>query len=177
MSEAPPDPAPLDVARIVEVLNAHQVAYVVIGGVAAAVWALSQGITIRPTEDIDITPDAERANLDRLSAALRELDARIRTEDLPAGLPFDHDGESLGRARVWNLICRYGPFDVSVMPSGTDGYPDLARRARVVTVEGVDAPLADLADIIRSKRAADRPKDRETLPALEEALRRRDGES
>ena len=50
----------------------------------------------------------------------------------------------------------------------------LADRARVVTVQGIDTPLADLADIIRSKRAAGRPKDRLTLPQLEEALRRRD---
>jgi hypothetical protein len=76
---------------------------------------------------------------------------------------------------VWNLICAAGPFDLSLIPSGTEGYGDLARHARVVLVDGVETPLADLADIVRSKRAANRVKDREVLPALEEALRRRDG--
>ena len=174
MSDAPTD-ATLDVARIVEVLNRHKVAYVVIGGVAAAAWALSQGVAIRPTEDIDITPEATRANLDRLSDALRELDAHIRADGVPGGLAFDHDGSSLGRGATWNLLCRHGPFDISITPSGTEGFVDLAQRARIVTVDGVEAPLADLADIIRSKRAAGRPKDHAVLPSLEEALRRRDG--
>jgi hypothetical protein len=40
------------------------------------------------------------------------------------------------------------------MPSGTDGYADLARNARVVTVEGIGTPLPDLADVVRSKPAA-----------------------
>ncbi len=77
------------------------------------------------------------------------------------------------RALIWNLVCPAGPFDLSLVPSGTEGYADLARRARVVVVEGVQTPLADLSDVIRSKRAANRPKDLEVLPALEEALRRR----
>lgn len=67
-----------------------------------------------------------------------------------------------------------GPFGLSFTPSGTDGYTDLARNARIATVEGIETPLADLADVVRSKRAANRPKDLEVLPALEEALRRRD---
>ena len=173
MSDAPADPPQLDVAAIVEALNRHRVKYVVIGGVAGAAWALSQGVDIPPTEDIDVTPEAGRANLVRLSAALKELDARVRSAAVPSGLPFDHDGESLAKGQIWNLICRHGPIDISIHPSGTGGYDDLADRARVVTVQGIDTPLADLADIIRSKRAAGRPKDRLTLPQLEEALRRR----
>jgi hypothetical protein len=75
---------------------------------------------------------------------------------------------------VWNLTCPAGPFDLSFIPSGTGGYDDLARRARIVVVQGLETPIADLADIIRSKRTANWPKDLEALPALEEALRRLD---
>lgn len=109
-----------------------------------------------------------------MSAALKELEARVRNVAVPEGLVFDHDGDSLARGQIWNLICRHGPIDISIRPSGTAGYADLVIRARIVTVGGVETPLADLVDIIRSKRAADRPKDWATLPALEEALRRRD---
>jgi hypothetical protein len=164
----------LDIAAIIETLNRHGVIYVVVGGVAAQVWAMSVGVNIPPTTDIDVTPARDTENLDRLSAALDELAARVRTETESDGLPFAHDGASLARADTWNLICPAGPFDVTLRPSGTEGYDDLARRARVVTVNGVDTPLADLADVVRSKRAADRRKDVEVLPALEEALRRRD---
>ena len=173
MSDAASQPPALEIARIIEVLNQHKVAYVVIGGVAAETWASSLGVSIRPTLDIDLTPDTKKANLQRLSNALHELQARVRSEADPHGLPFDHDGASLARALIWNLVCPAGPFDLSLVPSGTEGYADLARRARVVVVEGVQTPLADLSDVIRSKRAANRPKDLEVLPALEEALRRR----
>jgi hypothetical protein len=152
----------------------HGVDYVVIGGIAAAAWAASVGVPVRPTLDVDLTPAADAANLDRLSAALKELGARVRTEHEPAGLSFAHDGKSLGQVLVWNLICPAGPFDLAFMPSGTGGYDDLARRARTVLADGLDTPIADLADIIRSKRAANRPKDLEALPDLEEALRRLD---
>jgi hypothetical protein len=165
-------PVELNIAHIIEVLNRHEVEYVVIGGAAAEVWAASVGISVRPTLDIDFTPNNSRENLDRLSSALEELGANIRTSDAPTGLAFSHDGESLGRSLVWNLICSAGPFDLSFIPSGTEGYSDLARRARLVLVQGLETPLTALEDIVRSKRAANRPKDIEMLPFLEEALRR-----
>jgi hypothetical protein len=41
------------------------------------------------TRDVDVTPSTTRENLHRLAAALHELDARIRTEAVPDGLPFN----------------------------------------------------------------------------------------
>jgi hypothetical protein len=55
----------LDVAHIVDVLNRHRVNYVVIGGIAAAAWAASVGVPVRPTLDVDLTPAGDEANLDR----------------------------------------------------------------------------------------------------------------
>ena len=43
-------------------------------------------------------------------------------------------------------------------------------RASVVEFEGEQIALASLADIIASKRAADRPQDRAVLHVLEETL-------
>ncbi len=46
-----------------------------------------------------------------------------------------------------------------------------------MTIRGVNVPVAALEDVIRSKEAADRPKDRRSLPVLRqllEELRRRD---
>jgi hypothetical protein len=63
---------PLDDERVIRVLAEHAVDYVLIGGLAAEAHG-SQ----RATFDIDIVPDAESANLDRLAAALVELDGRV----------------------------------------------------------------------------------------------------
>lgn len=153
----------LDAAAIIAVLNRHGVRYVVIGAFAA----IAQQAPIAPTRDIDITPDESTDNLRKLSAALKELDARIRTESDEGGLVFDHDAASLRRALIWNLVCRYGEFDISFRPSGIErGYAQLAERAQRVVVGGVEVPVADLDDVIRSKEAAGRPKDLRVLPTL-----------
>jgi hypothetical protein len=167
MSNSPSEE--FDAESIVATLNRFGVKYVVIGAFAAQL----QGAPIPRTRDIDITPASDAANLKRLSAALHELQARIRTAHVPEGLPFDHNGASLARARMWNLTSPYGDFDISFVPSGTDGYEDLARHARVIESHGEAVPVADLDDVIRSKEAAGRPKDIIHLPILIQTARRR----
>jgi hypothetical protein len=153
----------LDAVAIVSVLNRHRVDYVVIGAYAA----IAQRAPIDATRDIDFTPDDSSENLGRLSAGLKELDARIRTGADAGGLPFDHDAKSLRRADIWNLICRYGEFDICFRPAGFDtGYAELIQRAHRVVVDGVEITIADLDDVIRSKERAGRPKDLRVLPAL-----------
>jgi hypothetical protein len=156
----------LDPEPIVAALNARDVDYVVIGMFAANMADRE----LPPTYDIDFTPSATRENLDRLSDALRDLDARIRVDGMDEGLPFAHNGASLAGGGIWNLVCPHGEFDLSFIPSGTDGYPDLIQHAerRVIGAELV--PIADLADVVRSKTAAGRAKDFAVLPLLADTL-------
>lgn len=155
-----------DPLEIVQGFNRFGVEYVVIGGYAGELHAAA----VPPTRDIDFTPRVTQENLGRLSQALTDLGARIRTEGVPEGLPFSHDAASLAGVGIWNLTCEFGEFDISFMPSGTDGYEDLVRTALRVEVRGEQMPVASLADIIRSKEAAGRPKDFTALPALQERL-------
>src|ERR1700733_11406392 len=122
---------------------------------------------IPATRDIDLTPETDPENLARLSLALKELGARIRTEGVPGGLPFSHDAASLAAAEVWNLICHDGEFHISFHPSGfAEGYAQLAVNAHRLRVGEVKVVVADLADVIRSKESAGRPKDLRVLPLL-----------
>lgn len=169
--KAPGEPE-LDAAAIVAALNRHQVRYVVIGAFAA----IAQQAPIPATRDIDLTPEASQENLARLSSALKELDARIRTEAVPDGLPFSHDATSLAAADVWNLTCPDGEFDISFHPSGFEGgYAQLAVNAHRLRVGEVEVIVADLADVIRSKESAGRPKDLRVLPLLYRHLSTRQG--
>ncbi len=157
-----------DIPAFVEILNRHGVRYVVIGGSAAQFFVA--GLI---TYDVDFTPATDRENLGHLSAALTELSARIRTDAVAEGLAFAHDGASLGRAKMWNLQCVHGSFDITFEPAG-GGYDHLAVRAHVISVRGVDIPVADLADVVASKRLANRIKDQLVLPQLDHALAERD---
>lgn len=160
----------LDLPRILEVLHRNGVAYILIGGLAAVYHG-----SPFPTEDVDITPETGRRNLDKLATALLELNARVRTDSEPSGLPFSCDGEALAAAETWNLTTDAGDLDVSFNPAGTRGYRDLRRDAARVELYGVSVRIASLGDVIRSKQAANRPKDQRTLPTLREMLAQRRG--
>ena len=143
-----------------------------IGGIAATL----HGSNLR-TGDVDICPARESRNLALLASALREMEARIRTADVPEGLSFACDAEFLAGVDLLNLVTRFGDFDVAFLPAGTAGYEDLVHRAVQVDLEPVIVSVAALEDVIRSKRAAGRPKDLQQLPTLEvllEQIRKRD---
>ncbi|MFT4029893.1 MAG: hypothetical protein QM675_08450 [Protaetiibacter sp.] len=153
----------LDVATILGTLRRHDVRYVLIGGLATIHWG-----SPFLTWDVDITPERDLENLDRLSAALTELGARVRAGD--ETFEFAHTGRSLADAGVWNLRTPYGDLDISFVPNGTTGFDDLDRDASAESIHGVEVRIASLADVIRSKQAANRPKDQRVLPTLREIL-------
>lgn len=161
------DARPFDPAAILRILEAHDVLYVLIGGLAASLHG-----SPHVTTDVDITPSADRDNLDRLAAALSELDARIRAPGEPDGIPFDRSAAMLARVSILNLTTRYGDLDITFVPSGTQGFDDLRRGAISITVRDTHVVVAALADIVRSKEAAGRDKDRLTLPTLRALLER-----
>jgi predicted nucleotidyltransferase len=159
---AEPELAP---ERILAVLREHGVRYVLVGGFAAVIHG-SPYVTV----DVDVVPESSEGNLERLSRSLRALRAKVWTEDEPGGLPFDHDASSLARAGIWNLVTDHGRLDITFVPAGTTGYEDLARDATRLTILGVEVEVASLADVIRSKEAAGREKDRLVLPVLRRIL-------
>jgi len=152
-------------------LDRHGVRYVLIGGLAAVLHG-----SPLPTLDVDICPSPEQPNLERLAAALQEMDARLRTPDTPEGVRFPCDAGFLGNMQLLNLVTRFGDLDLALRPSGTEGFSDLSRRAVAVNVRGLRVAVASLEDVIRSKEAANRPKDQRALPVLrqlQEEIRKR----
>ena len=147
--------------RILAVFEEHGVRCVLIGGFAAVIHGSPY-----LTTDVDVVPANDRRNLERLSDALSDLHARVWTSAEPGGVPFDHSAESLGRVRLWTFVTDFGRLDITFEPSGTSGYDDLARDATHLTILGVGVDVASLADVIRSKEAAGREKDRLVLPVL-----------
>ncbi len=145
--------------------------FVLIGGMAAILHG-DVGVTV----DLDIVPDHEPGNLDRLARALLELGARIRAAGVPEGLAFDCSAaflRNLSPDAILNLTTRAGDLDLTFRPSGTQGYADLRRDAiEVEAADGVRVLVASLADVIRSKEAAGREKDRLALPRLRRLLDR-----
>ena len=160
-----------DPARMLGALHEAEVRFVLIGGMAAVLHG-DVGVTL----DLDLVPDRESDNLERLARALRSLAARIRVADVPEGLAFDCSAaffRNLPADAIVNLTTDAGDLDLAFRPSGTDGYGDLRRDAALVEIaDGVEIQVASLGDVIRSKAAADREKDRQALPRLRQLLAR-----
>ena len=141
---------PLDFLGTLGALVRHQVQFVLIGGVAGNI----HGSPI-PTKDVDVAPEPSEANLERVAAALREIDARLRVDEDSRGVAFDVSGRSLTRAAIWNLRT------------------DLGRDATTVDLgDGLVVQVASVRDLIRMKEASGRAKDMAGLPALRAVLAR-----
>jgi Aminoglycoside-2''-adenylyltransferase len=154
--------------RILELLEAHDVEYIVVGGVAAVL----RGAPVT-TFDIDTLVKIDQANAERLLAALRALDARYREhpeklkpsiEDILAG------GHLL-------LMTDSGPLDVLGHLMDGKRYEDMTDRASTLTVGELAVRVLGLKALLDEKRALGRPKDRAVAELLAALLERERSES
>ena len=160
---------PLDLNRLLEVLVRNNVDFVVVGGSAAGFLGAS-----RLTEDADCVVSRERANLERLATALRELHARLRvarmSDEEAKALPVKVDGVMLETTGNSTWTTDAGPFDVLAELKDLEGqsvhYEELLSRSMVVRGDGFVVHVASVDDIIAAKIFANRDKDREALPEL-----------
>ena len=115
-----------DLAGLVGVLNDHDARFVVIGSVAVAAHGY-----VRASEDLDIVPDPDRDNLDRLGNALVSLDARLAADPHRELGPAERRPRCTAGATL-TLATRLGDVDVVQRLPGVPGIAALAggRRAR-----------------------------------------------
>ncbi|MEX0675115.1 MAG: hypothetical protein WD067_10095 [Gaiellaceae bacterium] len=160
----------LDADTILRTLLAHEVEFVVIGGLAVGAHGFP-----RATKDVDVVPAPGSENLRRLYAALSELGAEpmemgdFRPEELP--VPFAPEG--LDEGGNWTLRTRAGRVDVMQWIPGIDrGYEQLRPNAIEADVPGVGVVLfAGYDDLSTMKRIAGRPEDELDLLRLEDVRR------
>jgi len=155
-----PDGDISDPERVFAVLDAHQVDYVVVGGLAVQVHG-----HVRTTNDLDLIPSPAKRNLTRLADALNELHARVLN---PGQEDLSIDARMLPRATLWQFATSAGDIDVLHDAPGAAPFPDLRARALQITLGDLQIPFAGREDLIRMKRAAGRPVDLGDIAALTE---------
>lgn len=138
---------PDDTVKIRDAMRHRGVEYLVIGKMAAILQGFSD-----TTQDTDIFVESTPENNAKLIEALNDLG-------------FDLDEELAATIRTGdNWVQLRGPVDIDIVfaPDGIERYEDARNRAREIDGHRVCA----LDDVIRSKEAANRQKDRESLPRL-----------
>ena len=140
----------IDVARtLAEAFKKWDVGYLFIGKFAAMLYGYPG-----TTQDIDIYAEKGRSNGEKIISALGEL-----------GFVFD---ETLKEAILTGkdfIQIRGGPFplDIVFAPDGIESFAEASKRGNLI--EGLFA-CASMDDIINSKKAAGRQRDKEELPRL-----------
>jgi len=150
-----------DLAGLISVLDEYRVGYVVIGGVAVAAHGY-----VRATEDVDVVPDPDRENLDRLGNALVSVDARLAVD--PAREIGPAERQALYRGRNLTLTTRLGDIDVVQRLPGVPAYAELAADAEHSTLGDVPLAIASRAHLIAMKQARGSAQDRADLERLQQ---------
>ena len=134
--------------------------FVIIGGFAMVVYGSAQ-----VTRDLDICYERSPENLKRLAATLNVYHPRLR--GAPEGLSFTLDERMLAQGMNFTLQTDLGDIDLIGDLAGLGGFNNLAGDAVLLVIYGGCYRVASLEALIRSKRAAGRPKDLNSLPELE----------
>jgi len=147
-------------ARLTEVFEKHKIRYLFIGKGAAILYGYPG-----TTQDIDIFPEKTEANCKSLLDALKEL-----------GFEMDEELEEAITSGKDFIQIRGGPIplDLVFAPDGIESFDRAEMRKALIAGK---FPCASIDDIIESKKAAKRQRDREELPRLEafrDELKRRE---
>ncbi len=140
---------PLQAQEVAKAFAAAGVDYLFIGKGAAILLGFPG-----TTQDVDVFPAKNADNGRRLVAAVRQLGFTIDDtveRDIIAGRDF--------------IQLADGPFDLDIVfaPDGIESYAEAKSRA---VTEGI-FPVANIRDIIASKKASNRMKDRMDLHLLD----------
>lgn len=154
--------APFDPDRLLDVLLAHQVEFIIVGASAAVL----QGAPVR-TADLDIVHLRTDVNVARLLAALQSIDAHARLR--PDRRIAPSASHLLGEGHIL-LSTALGPLDVLGTLEPGVGYAELLPDSVRVELDGRVVRALSLERLIRAKRAANRAKDLAVLPVLEATL-------
>src|SRR5437763_7296960 len=105
----------IDASPTLHQLAAHQVEFVVIGGLAMRIHG-----SAHITDDLDVCYRRTPANMQAVAAALAPLHPCLR--GAPAGLPFHFDAATIQAGLNFTLITDHGWIDLLGEVSGVGGY-------------------------------------------------------
>ncbi len=148
----------LDAERIFETLQEFEVDYILVGGIAVQTHG-----HVRMTNDADLIPRHDPANLTRLAGALNAMGAAVLN---PGYEDEEITGSMLPRSTIWQFTTRDGNIDVMHEVPGGREFDDLSADVLRITLGSTEIPVVGLDDLIRMKLAHGRELDLQDVAAL-----------
>jgi hypothetical protein len=149
-----------DLRALLELLHKREIRFVVIGGVAVAAHGY-----VRGTEDLDLVPDTDPANLERLASALDELESTLPTAKDRRFDPVT-DAGVIRRGGNVTADTSFGGLDVVQRASGVPSYSQLDADAVETELLGIPVRVCSLARLRGMKEAQGRAQDKADLENL-----------
>lgn len=159
-------PSPADLEGLLRALRERDVAFVVVGGVAAVLHGAPT-----TTHDLDIVPEQSEPNLERLMAVLRDRHALVRD---PAGRRLEPNPAALRGRGQMQLVTDLGPLDILCRLHDGRGYVELAPHSVTIEAGELRIQVIDLPTLIQIKSTTGRARDRIVVPILLAMLRERE---
>jgi predicted nucleotidyltransferase len=158
--------AELDIRAILGELAKEGVDFLIIGGVAVGYHG-----HIRATKDVDVVPAPDSANLERLTIALRKLEAEVEGADDfdDEELPDPLDPEALALGGNWVLQTRLGRLDIMQWIGDEALWEKLLPAAIEDEIGGIPIKMVSYEDLVALKELAGRPEDLTDLQRLRQA--------
>jgi len=156
-----------DFQTLIGALATGEVEFVIVGGLAATVHGSAS-----LTQDIDVVYARDDANFACLVTSLAPFAPYPR--GAPPGLPFEWSAQTLKRGLNFTLTTTVGDIDLLGEITGGGGYANLLPHTIEIELFGQRCRCLDLESLIRTKRAAGRPRDLQMLAELEALLEERD---
>lgn len=140
----------MNLNKLLQSLNDHKVKYVIIGATALVAHGHS-----RLTKDVDIFIEPVPENIQHTFAALQECG-------------YDLQDTTVAEAMEKKLLFRQYILETDIHPhvAGVT-FDDVWKNRVAYSLAGVLVSFASLDDLIKMKKAANRPKDQEDLRHLE----------
>jgi len=141
---------PEQAREVAEVFAKYKIEYLFIGKSGAILLGYPA-----TTQDVDLFPEKSQENCQRIILALKEI-----------GFELSQENENKIIKGVDFVQLNQDPFDLDLIfaPDGIESFEKA--RERMIRVD--EFPIANIRDIIASKKASGREKDLNDLPLLED---------
>lgn len=149
-----------DPCELLQILTTNNVEFIVIGGIAGTIHGLA---TV--TLDLDVIYRRTPENIHSIAKALVPINPYLR--DVPEGLPFVFDSETITKGLNFTLTTTLGPLDFLGTAPGALDYDVLLPNTAIVDLCDCKVRVVTLDKLIEMKRGAGRPKDFNMISMLE----------